>query len=488
MEKIVALCKRRGFIYPGSDIYGGFANSYTFGPYGVELKKNIKNLWWKMFVQDREDMVGVDGDIILHPRTWEASGHVGGFNDLMIEDVETGHRFRADHLIEEQHEIDVEGWSLEKVNEYLQEKPVKSPTSGEMLTGPVKQFNLMFSTQMNKTTDSEDDDGRAYLRPETAQAIFLEFKNVVDSSRVKVPFGIGQQGKAFRNEITPGNFIFRRLEFEQMEIEYFIAPPPGFNENREKLMEHGVTADDWPEDAKKYVYEVFNMWQKEMKKWCDTIGLSPEKCHDYKHAPEKLSHYSKLTVDIEYDFPFGKKELYGLAYRTDFDISQHQEFSGKKLEYRDPVTNETYIPHVIEPTFGVDRSILAVICDAYEEEEVAEGDVRTVLHLKPCIAPVKVAVFPLQKKLEEDSRKVYEMLKKEGWNVEHDIAGSIGKRYRRQDEIGTPFCVTVDFDTTGTGDSSDEARKDIVTVRERDSMEQHDVHINELVDWLKERL
>lgn len=482
MDQIVSLCKRKGFVYPGSEIYGGFGNSYTYGPYGVEIKNNIKKLWWQMFVHNRPDIVGIDGDIILHPKTWEASGHVGGFNDLLIEDPETRHRFRADHLIEDQYDTDVEGWDLPKVNEYVKNNPLKSPTSGNMLTGPVKQFNLMFHTEMNKasTGAGEEASNKAYLRPETAQAIFLEFKNVVDSTRVKIPFGIAQQGKAFRNEITPGNFIFRRLEFEQMEIEYFIAPPAGFNERRETYMAAEATVDDWEEADKKYIYDFFVAWQDNMKTWSSAIGLSPEKCHDCKHAAEKLSHYSKLTVDIEYDFPFGKKELYGLAYRTDFDLTQHENHSGKKLKYRDPITNDLYIPHVLEPTFGLDRTILAVLCEAYTEDILEDGSSRLVMKFRPKIAPVKVAVLPLMKKngMPAKAQEVLEMLQIFG-NCELDVSGSIGKRYRRQDEIGTPLCVTIDFDTIEVG---------TVTVRDRDTMKQETMKIEDLVGYVGKKL
>lgn len=446
MDSITSLCKRRGFAYPGSEIYGGFANSYTYGPYGTELKKNIKDLWWDMFVQKRTDIVGIDADIILHPKTWEASGHLGGFNDLMVECTESRKRFRADHLIEDQLDIDIEGWDLEKVNQLLQEKEVKSPVTGKPTLGPAKHFNLMFQTEMAKTGEGET----AYLRPETAQSMFLEFKNIVDTMRVKVPFGIAQIGRAFRNEITPGNFIFRRLEFEQMEIEYFI---------HEK---------DWK--------EMFTKWEVLQKEWCELIGLSHDKCHIYEHAEEKLSHYSKRTIDIEYDFPFGRKELYGLAYRTDFDLAQHEQHSGKKLEIQDPVTNEKYRPHVIEPTWGVDRTVLALLCDAYTEEKLEDDSSRIVMKFKPHMAPVKVAVMPLMKKdgMAEKAREIFAELSSLGY-CEYDESGSIGKRYRRQDEIGTPVCVTVDYETF-----DDES----VTVRDRDTMEQERVKIGELNAFL----
>lgn len=472
MNDIVSLCKRRGFLYPGSEIYGGFANSYSYGPYGSLLKKNIKDLWWKTFVEERRDMVGIDGDIILHPRTWEASGHVEGFNDQMVDCKECKARLRADHLVEEALDIDCEGMPDAEVDKLIRENDIKCPKCGNKNFSEARKFNLMFETQMAKTGE----DSKAYLRPETAQAIFLEFKNVLNSSRVRVPFGIAQIGKAFRNEITPGNFIFRRLEFEQMEIEYFITPPKGFEERREQYMAPGVTIDDWEAEDRDYFLALFTAWQQDMKNWCDAIGLKPEHCHDKEHAVEKLSHYSKKTVDIEFDFPFGQKELYGLAYRTDFDLKQHEKFSGKDLKYMDPQTNEKYIPHVLEPTFGVDRTVLAVLCDAYEEEILEDGTTRVVLHLVPKLAPIKAAILPLMKKdgLAEKAQEIYEHLKSH-CTCEYDDGGSIGKRYRRQDEIGTPYCITVDHETLEDG---------TVTVRERDSMEQRRVKVEELKEIL----
>ncbi len=450
LDQIVSLSKRRGFIYQGSDIYGGFANSYTYGPYGVLLKNKIKQLWWHTFVNKRRDIVGIDGDIILHPKTWKASGHVEGFNDQLVDCKNCGARLRADHLIEDQLKRDCEGLPDDEVTTLITENGIKCPICGKAEFTDVRKFNLMFETQMAKTGE----ESTAYLRPETAQAIFLEFKNIVDSTRVKLPFGVAQIGKAFRNEITPGNFIFRRLEFEQMEIEYFIE---------EK---------DWE--------QLFEKWQAEMKAWCDLIGLSADKCHDLEHPQEKLSHYSKRTVDIEYDFPFGRKELYGLAYRTDFDLKQHEQFSGKELKYRDPQTNETFVPHVLEPTFGVDRSVLAVMCDAYTEEELEDGSTRTVMKFRPAVAPITFAVLPLMKKdgLPEIATEIFDDLI-DRWNGEYDDGGSIGKRYRRQDEIGTPFCITVDYE------SKDDAS---VTVRHRDSMKQERVKIVELEKYLTKSL
>ena len=468
IDQIVSLCKRRGFIYPGSEIYGGFANSYTYGPYGSQLKKNIKNLWWRTFVENRADILGIDADIILHPRAWEASGHVGGFNDLMVDCKKCKARLRADHLIEDQTGMDCEGKSETEVTEIIREKKLKCPKCGSIELTDARKFNLMFQTEMAKAAE----ESTAYLRPETAQAMFLEFKNILDSSRVKLPFGIAQIGKAFRNEITPGNFIFRRLEFEQMEIEYFFHPPKNFAENRKELMKKSHL-NDWPKEMADWVNSFFDTWQKAMEKWCDVIGLSAEKCHIIEHKPEKLSHYSKRTFDIEFDFPFGRKELYGCAYRTDFDLAQHESFSGKNLKFRDPETNEVFIPHVIEPTFGVDRTILAVLTSVYDEEKLKDGTIRTVLHLPASIAPVRYAVLPLMKKdgMAEKAREIVERLQSVGAVVEYDDGGAIGKRYRRQDEIGTPTCITIDYDTL---------EDDTVTVRDRDSMEQKRIEINAL--------
>jgi glycyl-tRNA synthetase len=473
MDQITALCKRRGFVYPGSEIYGGFGNTYTYGPYGSLLKKNIKDLWWKMFVESRDDMVGIDGDIFLHPRAWEASGHVGGFNDQLVDCKNCKARIRADHLVEEALGMDCEGKSDEAVTQLIAENHLACPKCGSQDLTSARKFNLMFQAPMSKTTDGESQ--HVYLRPETAQAIFLEFKNITDSTRVRVPFGIGQIGKAFRNEITPGNFIFRQLEFEQMEIEYFIAPPTGFSQQREDLMSR-PHLDDWPCDMRDYINSFFTAWEKAMRQWCEAIGLEDSRCHIVEHKPEKLSHYSKRTFDIEFDFPFGQKELYGCAYRTDFDLSQHEKFSGKKLKYRDPRTNEEYIPHVIEPTFGVGRSILAVLTSAYTQERLEDGSERTVLRLKPAIAPVKIAVLPLMRKdgLPEISKSLVSELRPFG-NIEYDDGGAIGKRYRRQDEIGTPVCVTVDYE------SKDDAA---VTVRDRDTMQQERVKIADLESYL----
>lgn len=462
MDKIVSLCKRRGFVYPGSAIYGGFSNSYTYGPYGAQLKKNIKDLWWKRFIESRADMVGVEGGILLHPKTWEASGHVAGFNDALVDCKKCKARHRADHLIEKALKIEAEGLSENDLTKLIRENKVKCPKCGSTELTDARYFNLMFRTQIDKMGEGSD----VYLRPETAQVMFLEFMNVLDSMRVKLPFGIGQIGKAFRNEITPGNFIFRLLEFEQMEIEYFI---------REK---------DWE--------RVFEMWLKEQHDWCKSIGLDEKKVHEYEHPKEKLSHYSKRTVDLVYDFPFGRSELYGLAYRTDFDLSQHSEFSGKDLQYHDQVTGEKFTPHVVEPTWGVERTMLAVLCDAYREEEIKDQkekskdvEMRVVMKFDPKIAPVKVAFLPLMKKdgLAGKATELYDQFKGR-FVSEYDEGGAIGKRYRRQDEIGTPFCVTVDYETLDEKDPL----FGTVTVRERDSMKQERVKVEELEALFAKRL
>lgn len=451
LKPIVALAKRRGFIYAGSEIYGGFANTYSFGPYGAELKKNIKDLWWKTFIQERRDMVGLDGPILLHPRAWKASGHLDGFNDAMIDCKACKSRFRCDHLIEETLHKDADGLTLEEMTRLVHSNKVKCPKCGAHEFTEARHFNLMFSTHMSKTGSDGD---LAYLRPETAQAIFLDFKNVVDTMRVRVPFGVGQIGKAFRNEITPGNFVFRVIEFEQMEIEYFI---------RESAWEKS-----------------FEDWLQSMHAWCRLIGLSPSRVHEKEHPKEQLSHYSKRTVDLVYDFPFGRSELYGLAYRTDFDLKRHAEFSGTNLEYTDPETREKFVPHVIEPTFGVERTVLALLCDAYDEEQLENGEMRTVLHFHPRVAPVKAAVFPLMKKepLPDKANEVFKMLQRR-WICEYDESGAIGKRYRRQDELGTPYCITIDFDTL---------ENNTVTLRDRDSMKQERVPIDQLISLLEEKL
>ena len=446
MDKIVSLSKRRGFIFPTCEIYGGLAGSYSYGPYGVTLKNNIKRLWWKKFIEDRRDMYGIDGPIILHPKLWVASGHIGGFNDAMVDCKKCKKRFRADHIVEEATGLDLEG-NLEKMNEAL--GGIKCPLCGASDWTEARLFNMMFKTDMNGI------DEPVYLRPETAGAIFVEFKNVVDTMRPKLPFGIGQIGKAFRNEIVVGNFIFRMREFEQMEIEYFINPEI-----------------DWEP-----IFEDFLTKQEE---FANELGLASDKMRRYEHPKEKLSHYSRKTVDIEFDAPFGGfKELFGLAHRGDFDLKKHSEFSNEKLEYFDGVTNSRFTPHVLEPTFGLDRSILVALLSAYHEESMGE-DTRVVMKFPHKLAPVSIAIFPLLKNKPElvaKAQEIFEMLRTE-YRCEFDDNGNVGKRYRRQDEIGTPYCITIDFDTLEDGS---------VTVRDRDTMEQPRIKIDDLKNFFKEK-
>ncbi|MFH1559236.1 MAG: glycine--tRNA ligase [Patescibacteria group bacterium] len=447
MEKIVSLARRRGFIFPACEIYGGLANAYSFGPYGTELKNNIKRLWWKMFVEDREDMVGIDGPIILHPKVWEASGHLENFNDALVDCRKCKNRFRADHLVEKETGRDMEG-KLEAMSEVLEREKIKCPKCGAHDWTRVRDFNLMFKTEMNGIR------GPVYLRGETAGAIFCDFKNILDSMRVKIPFGIAQIGKVFRNEIMARNFIFRLREFEQMEIEYFINPKA-----------------DWE--------KVFDKWLKLQREFALRLGVKEKDLRHFEHPKAKLSHYSKKTVDIEYHFPFGFKELFGLAYRTDFDLAQHARVSGAELKYFDQESGQKFIPHVIEPTFGLERSVLAAILAAYSEEKV-KGETRVVLSLPKDVAPVKAAILPLSKKPEliNLAKEVLGDLK-QSFVLEYDETQSIGKRYRRQDEIGTPYCVTIDFDSL-----KDKA----VTVRDRDTMKQDRVKIQELKKYLREKL
>lgn len=450
MENIISLAKRRGFIFPASEIYGGFANTYTYGPYGVELKNNIKKIWWKMFVQDREDVVGIDGPIILHPKSWEASGHTESFNDAMVDCKNCKNRFRADHLLEDVTGEDMEG-RLEDMTNALKEKSVKCPDCGKSDWTEVRNFNMMFRTEMNGVKERD-----VYLRPETAGAIFIEFKNVLDSTRMKVPFGIAQIGKAFRNEIVAGNFIFRLREFEQMEMEYFIDPE-----------------SDWD--------NLFEEWLEKQEEFVLKLGADKKDLRRYEHPKEKLSHYSKKTVDIEYNFPFGFSELFGLAHRGNFDLSQHTDFSGQKLEYLDPKTNKKYIPHVLEPTFGLDRSILVAMLSSYREEKTEKGDTRVVMRFEKELAPIKVAIFPLLKNKPELVNRAKEVFNdlKDDFVCEFDDNGNIGKRYRRQDEIGTPYCVTVDFDSL---------QNNTVTIRDRDTMEQEIIKTDNLKEYLNKEL
>jgi glycyl-tRNA synthetase len=449
MDKIVAFCKRRGFVYQSSEIYGGIRSSYDYGPLGVEMKRNIKEEWWRRMVHMREDMVGLDSAIIMHPKVWEASGHTSTFNDMLVESRTSKRRYRADHLIEDATGIDAEGLSPEQLTKIIQKDDrVKDPVDGGRDFAPVRPFNLMFETYMGPVKTPEN---LAYLRPETAQGIFVNFKNVLQTSRVKVPFGIAQIGKSFRNEITPGNFIFRTREFEQMEMEFFVEPG---------------TDEAWHE-----------YWIEERWNWYTNLGLKEENLRRYEHPKEKLSHYSKRTVDLEYNYAsVGWSELEGIANRTDFDLKQHAAYSGENLEYFDQATGERYVPYVIEPAVGPDRIMLAFLIDAYTEEEV-RGEARTVLKLHPRIAPTKAAVFPLSKKepVSTMARELYDDLKGD-YRIFYDDSGSIGRRYRRQDEAGTPFCVTVDFDTI-------EDKK--VTIRDRDTLEQERVPIAAVRDRLK---
>lgn len=451
MEKIVALCKGRGFVYPGSEIYGGLANSWDYGPLGVEFKNNVKRAWWKKFIQESPYNVGLDAAILMNPKVWVASGHVGGFSDPLMDCKDCKARFRADKLIEDATGEIADGWSDEKMIEFINEKNIPCPECGKHNFTDIRKFNLMFKTFQGVTEDSSSE---IYLRPETAQGIFVNFKSVQRTSRKKLPFGIGQVGKSFRNEITPGNFIFRIREFEQMELEFFCKPG---------------TDLEW-----------FKYWKDYCENFLLSLGIKKENMRLRDHDPEELSHYSNATTDIEYLFPFGWGELWGIADRTDFDLKQHSEFSGEKMEYTDPESGEKYIPYCIEPSLGADRVALAFLVDAYDEEVVdsEKNDTRVVMHFHPALAPIKAAVLPLSKKLSEEAVKVYEKLASE-FMCEYDESGSIGKRYRRQDEIGTPFCITYDFD------SRDD---DSVTVRHRDSMEQERVKIEDLTDYIRERI
>lgn len=454
MEKIVSLAKSRGFIFPGSEIYGGLANTWDYGPLGVELKNNVKKAWWKKFIQQNPYNVGLDAAILMNPKTWEASGHIGGFSDPLMDCKKCRSRFRADKLIEDymhsqNEETIVDGCSNQQMKSYIDEKGITCPECGEKDFTDIRQFNLMFKTFQGVTEDSSTE---IFLRPETAQGIFINFKNVLRTSRKKVPFGIGQIGKSFRNEITPGNFTFRTREFEQMELEFFCKPG---------------------EDL-----EWFNYWKEFCKNWLLNLNLTEENLRIRDHAQEELSHYSKATTDFEYRFPFGWGELWGIADRTDFDLKQHSQYSGEDFTYQDPITNEKYVPYCIEPSVGVDRVALAFLVDAYDEEVVDEKDTRVVLRLHPALAPFKAAVLPLTKKLRDQALELYEKLS-ESYMVDYDEAGSIGKRYRRHDEIGTPFCITFDYDSL---------EDHCVTIRHRDSMEQERILISELETYLNEKL
>jgi len=446
LDDIVSLCKRRGFVFPGSDIYGGLANTWDYGPYGAQLKQNIKAFWWNTFVREREDVIGLDSAILMNPKVWEASGHVTSFSDPLMDCKNCKERIRGDKLIEESLGIEAAaGKTLKQIGEIIKENKLKCPKCGKMDFTEPRSFNLMFRTHQGVV---EETSTAIYLRPETAQGIFTNFKNVIQTCRAKVPFGIAQIGKSFRNEITPGNFTYRTREFEQMEIEYFVSPK-----------------------EKAEIKKIFDEWKKACWEWYLALGVNKENLRFREHEKDELSHYSSMTFDIEYKFPFGWGELMGLAYRGDYDLTQHSKFSGKDLSYLDPFTNEKYIPHVIEPSFGADRTLLITLIDAYDEDEV-DGEKRTVMRFDPKIAPVKAAIFPLMKKdeLTGIAKGIFDTLKKK-FDIEYDDSGAIGKRYRRQDEIGTPFCVTVDYDTIND---------QTVTIRERDSMKQERVKIEDL--------
>ena len=456
MDKIVALCNNRGFIFPGSDIYGGLANTWDYGPLGVEFKNNVKKAWWRKFVQESPYNVGMDCAILMNPETWVASGHVVNFNDPLMDCKSCKARFRADKLIEDyanEHgltDIHPDGWSNEKMSEYIAEQGIKCPECGKSDFTGIRKFNMMFKTFQGV---NEDTASQIYLRPETAQGIFVNFKNVQRTTRRKLPFGIAQVGKSFRNEITPGNFTFRTREFEQMELEFFCEPGT---------------------EMKWYEY-----WKDYCHKFLLSLGMKEEHIRLREHAKEELSHYSNGTTDIEFLFPFGWGELWGVASRTDYDLKAHQNHSGKSMEYMDPFTNEKFVPYCVEPSLGADRVALAFLCDAYDEETLENGDVRNVLHLHPALAPYKAAILPLQKnKLGDKAREVYELLAKH-FMVDFDDSGAIGKRYRRQDEIGTPLCITIDFDTL---------EDETVTVRDRDTMAQVRMPIAELEGYIQKEI
>jgi len=449
MDKIVALCKGRGFVYPGSEIYGGLANTWDYGPLGVELKNNIKKAWLKKFVQENKYNVGLDSAILMNPQTWVASGHLGGFSDPLMDCKECKTRHRADNLIEDFDGTNPAGWSNEQMMDYIKEKGIPCPNCGKHNFTDIRQFNLMFKTFQGVTEDSK---AELYLRPETAQGIFVNFANIQRTSRKKVPFGVAQVGKSFRNEITPGNFIFRVREFEQMELEFFCKPG---------------TDLEW-----------FQYWRGFCRDWLLSLGIKEENLRLRDHDPEELCFYSKATTDFEYLFPFGWGELWGVADRTDYDLTQHINTSGKSMEYFDPETNEKYIPYVVEPSLGVERLFLTMVTEAYDEETLEDGSVRTVMHFHPYLAPFKAAVLPLSKKLAGPASELADELSKY-FMTDYDDAGAIGKRYRREDEIGTPFCITYDFESE---------TDNCVTIRERDSMQQVRIPIAEVKSYIEERI
>ncbi len=451
MDKITGLCKNRGFIFPGSEIYGGLANSWDYGPLGVEFKNNVKRAWWKKFVQESKYNVGLDSAIIMNPQAWVASGHVGGFSDPLMDCKVCKTRHRADKLIEDYgaaNDLDVNpaGWTNDEMAAYIKDNRICCPDCGSGDFTDIRKFNLMFKTYQGVTEDSTSE---LYLRPETAQGIFVNFKSIQRTTRKKLPFGVCQIGKSFRNEITPGNFTFRTREFEQMELEFFCKPD---------------TDLEW-----------FHFWKDYCEQFLYSLGMKKENLRLRDHSPEELSFYSKATTDFEYLFPFGWGELWGVADRTNYDLSQHANHSGESMEYFDPETNEKYIPYVVEPSLGADRVALALLCEAYDEEQVGEGDTRVVLRLHGTLAPFKAAVLPLSKKLSEQAGELYDELAKK-FSVDYDETGSIGKRYRRQDEIGTPLCITYDFDSIEDG---------CVTVRDRDTMQQQRIKIEDVADYIE---
>ncbi len=455
LDKIVALCKNRGFVFPGSEIYGGLANSWDYGPLGAELKKNIRDAWWQRFIRENKNNVGIEAAIIMNPQVWVTTGHVGSFADPLIDCKACKTRHRADKLIEEwsfaqgEQVSGLDGWSNEQLVAYIKEHNIPCPDCGKQDFTEIRKFNLMFKTFIGVTEDAKSE---VYLRPETAQGMFVNFKNVLRSTRHRMPMGIGQMGRSFRNEITPGNFIFRTREFEQMELEFFCKPG---------------TDLEW-----------YEYWKKTCKQFLLDLGAKEENLRMREHSKEELSFYSKGTTDIEYLFPFGWGELWGIADRTDYDLTRHMEASKEDLTYLDPDTNEKYVPYCVEPAVGVDRLFLMFLCDAYNEEEIAEGDVRTVLKLHPALAPMKAAVLPLSKKLSEKATEIYDELSKK-FVIDYDEAGSIGKRYRREDEIGTPLCITVDFDTLEDNQ---------VTIRDRDTMEQIRIPIDQVEKYIEDKI
>ncbi len=460
MEKVVALCKNRGFIFAGSEIYGGLANSWDYGPLGVEFKNNVKKAWWQKFVQESPYNVGLDCAIMMNPQVWVASGHLGGFSDPLMDCKSCKTRHRADNLIEDYgkangEDINPSGWTNEEMATFIKEHGIACPDCGSTDFTDIRQFNLMFKTFQGVTEDSSS---TLYLRPETAQGIFVNFQNVQRTTRKKLPFGVAQIGKSFRNEITPGNFTFRTREFEQMELEFFCKPG---------------TDLEW-----------FAYWREYCKQFLLNLGMKEENLRLRDHSAEELCFYSKATTDFEYLFPFGWGELWGIADRTDYDLTQHSNVCGKAQDYFDPTTNERYIPYVIEPSLGADRVALAFLCEAYDEEQIGENDVRTVLHLHPALAPYKAAVLPLSKKLGDKAQEIYAQLSKY-FSVDYDETGSIGKRYRREDEIGTPLCITVDFETVGDENTPAD---NCVTVRDRDTMEQVRIPVDSLVEYIRKKI